>query len=69
MVDYRGYGQSTGWPTASTMLADSRPVLDFVAGWLKKRRGRLDLRDRDGRRWAAPRPWNWPAIIPRPSPG
>jgi pimeloyl-ACP methyl ester carboxylesterase len=35
-VDYRGYGQSTGWPTASTMLADSRPVLDFVTGWLKR---------------------------------
>jgi hypothetical protein len=35
-VDYRGYGQSTGWPTASTMLADSHVVLDFVIDWLKR---------------------------------
>ncbi|MDG4583442.1 MAG: alpha/beta hydrolase [Candidatus Competibacter sp.] len=32
-VDYRG-GRSTGQPTASTMLADSHAVLDFVADWL-----------------------------------
>lgn len=36
VVDYRGYGRSTGWPTASAMLADSHAVLDFVAGWLKR---------------------------------
>ena len=35
-VDYRGYGQSTGWPTASTLLADSCAVLDFVADWLRR---------------------------------
>ena len=33
-VDYRGYGHSTGRPTASTMLADSHVVLDVVADWL-----------------------------------
>ena len=36
VVDYRGYGRSTGRPTASAMLADSHAVLDFVAGWLKR---------------------------------
>ena len=36
VVDYRGYGQSTGQPTASTLLADSHAVLGFVAGWLKR---------------------------------
>ncbi len=35
-VDYRGYGQSTGWPTASALLADSCAILDFVAGWLRR---------------------------------
>jgi len=36
VVDYRGYGQSTGQPTASALLADSHAVLGFVAGWLKR---------------------------------
>ena len=36
-VDYRGYGRSTGRPTASTLLADSHAVLDFVADWLNRR--------------------------------
>lgn len=35
-VDYRGYGRSTGRPTASTLLADSHAVLDFVADWLNR---------------------------------
>jgi hypothetical protein len=35
-VDYRGYGRSTGRPTASTMLADSHAVLDFVTDWLNR---------------------------------
>jgi alpha-beta hydrolase superfamily lysophospholipase len=35
-VDYRGYGQSTSWPTSSTMLADSHAVLDFVTDWLNR---------------------------------
>ena len=37
-VDYRGYGRSTGCPTASTMLADSHIVLDLVADWLRQQR-------------------------------
>lgn len=36
VVDYRGYGQSAGQPTASALLADSHAVLGFVAGWLKR---------------------------------
>ncbi|MDG4551306.1 MAG: alpha/beta hydrolase [Candidatus Contendobacter sp.] len=36
VVDYRGYGQSTGQPTASTLLADSHAVLGFVTHWLKR---------------------------------
>lgn len=35
-VDYRGYGHSTGRPTASTMLADSHVILDFVTDWLNR---------------------------------
>ena len=30
VADYRGYGQSTGWPSFTTMLADSVKVLDYV---------------------------------------
>ena len=33
VVDYRGYGHSTGHPTVTTMLADSRVILDFVTAW------------------------------------
>ena len=35
-VDYRGYGHSTGQPTASTMLADSHVILGFVTDWLNR---------------------------------
>ena len=35
-VDYRGYGRSTGRPTASTLLADSHVILGFVADWLNQ---------------------------------
>ena len=35
-VDYRGYGRSTGQPTASTMLADSHVILGFVTDWLNQ---------------------------------
>ncbi|MBK8185334.1 MAG: alpha/beta fold hydrolase [Candidatus Competibacteraceae bacterium] len=35
-VDYRGYGRSTGRPTASTLLADSHVILGFIANWLKQ---------------------------------
>ncbi len=31
---YRGYGQSTGWPSFTTMLADSVRVLDYVEATL-----------------------------------
>jgi len=34
--DYRGYGKSTGTPTASTMLKDSHIVFQYVMDWLKK---------------------------------
>ena len=30
VADYRGYGQSSGWPSFTTMLADSVRVLDYV---------------------------------------
>ena len=33
VVDYRGYGRSTGRPTATAMLADSLVILDFVTAW------------------------------------
>ncbi len=33
--DYRGYGRSGGTPAFTTMLADSRLVLDYAAGMLK----------------------------------
>lgn len=34
-VDYRGYGNSTGSPTTSAMLADCHVIFKFVNGWLK----------------------------------
>ena len=33
--DYRGYGRSGSWPSFTTMLADSRLVLDYTAAMLK----------------------------------
>jgi len=36
-VDYRGYGQSTGSPSLSTMMRDSHAVFDFVRDWLRER--------------------------------
>jgi len=35
-VDYRGYGRSTGSPTATNMLADAQPVLAWVKEWLAR---------------------------------
>ena len=35
VADYRGYGRSGGWPSFTTMLADSVKVLDYVEGKLK----------------------------------
>jgi pimeloyl-ACP methyl ester carboxylesterase len=35
VVDYRGYGRSTGSPTVSGMMADSHKILDFVVQWCR----------------------------------
>lgn len=35
VADYRGYGRSGGWPSFTTMLADSVKVLDYVEALLK----------------------------------
>jgi len=35
-ADYRGYGKSTGNPTASSMIADAHTIFKFVKDWLKK---------------------------------
>jgi pimeloyl-ACP methyl ester carboxylesterase len=35
VVDYRGYGQSTGSPTASNLLADSHTIFREVSAWLQ----------------------------------
>ena len=36
VVDYRGYGQSTGSPTASNLLSDSHTIFREVLAWLKR---------------------------------
>ena len=41
-VDYRGYGQSDGRPTASSLLSDSHIVLREIGCWLKEQ-GRSGL--------------------------
>lgn len=33
VVDYRGYGRSTGRATCSAMMRDCHPVIDFVTSW------------------------------------
>ena len=33
--DYRGYGRSTGWPSFTTMLGDSKKVLGYIEGVLE----------------------------------
>ncbi len=35
VVDYRGYGWSTGTPTISDMMADSHRIMDFVTQWCR----------------------------------
>ncbi len=37
VVDYRGYGQSGGEPTATSLLSDAHAILKEVHGWLKKK--------------------------------
>ena len=34
-VDYRGYGDSTGKPTTSAMMADAHAIFGFVTQWLR----------------------------------
>jgi len=36
VVDYRGYGQSTGAPTASNLLSDSHTIFREVCAWLRE---------------------------------
>ena len=36
VVDYRGYGQSTGSPTASNLLSDAHTIFKELRVWLKK---------------------------------
>jgi len=36
VVDYRGYGRSTGRPTATVMLTDSLVILDFITAWRRQ---------------------------------
>ena len=38
VVDYRGYGFSTGRPTVTEMMRDSHRVFQFVVSWLGERR-------------------------------
>ena len=37
VADYRGYGRSEGWPSFTTMLSDSRDVLDYATALLGER--------------------------------
>lgn len=37
VVDYRGYGLSTGLPTASNLLSDSHTIFREVSTWLKEK--------------------------------
>jgi fermentation-respiration switch protein FrsA (DUF1100 family) len=34
VMDYRGYGRSTGRPTVSTMMSDCHAIFEFTKGWL-----------------------------------
>ncbi|THB80989.1 MAG: alpha/beta hydrolase [Desulfobacteraceae bacterium] len=34
VADYRGYGQSTGVPCVSAMMADCHHILDFLSQWM-----------------------------------
>ncbi|MFC1533626.1 alpha/beta hydrolase [Thermodesulfobacteriota bacterium] len=37
VVDYRGYGRSTGSPTITSMMRDSHSIFDWTNKWLEKR--------------------------------
>lgn len=47
-VDYRGYGKSSGEPSASTMMRDAHIIFDEVKDWIKKqnRTGRIFIMGR-----------------------
>lgn len=36
VVDYRGYGRSTGSPSVATMMKDCHAIFDFAESWLKE---------------------------------
>ena len=36
VVDYRGYGRSTGRPTVSTMMKDCHAIFEFTKRWLEE---------------------------------
>lgn len=36
VTDYRGYGWSTGSPSASSLINDGRNILEYAAGWLQE---------------------------------
>ena len=36
-VDYRGYGNSTGSPSVSSMMGDSHKILKYIKNWLKEK--------------------------------
>lgn len=36
VVDYRGYGRSSGIPTVTAMMRDCHAVFEFTKGWLEK---------------------------------
>ncbi|MBU1710300.1 MAG: alpha/beta hydrolase [Proteobacteria bacterium] len=35
-VDYRGYGNSTGTPTASSMMADAHTIFSWIKEWMSR---------------------------------
>ena len=35
VMDYRGYGRSTGTPTVSNMMSDCHAIFEFTKGWLE----------------------------------
>ena len=35
VIDYRGYGRSTGYPTVSGMMSDCHIAYDYVREWLQ----------------------------------
>jgi len=48
VADYRGYGRSTGEPSVTAMMRDSRTIFEFTGKWLEENgyRGRLAVMGR-----------------------